>query len=56
MMERNCTNLPPIRSTHIVDRVGGGDSFIGGLIPMVCSPTRDDLQAALDFAVGPLLA
>ena len=37
--------------THIVDRVGGGDSFAGGLIGgLHCHP--DDKQAALEFAVA----
>ena len=36
--------------THIVDRVGGGDSFMGGLIyGLRC---YDDLQRALEFAVA----
>jgi 2-dehydro-3-deoxygluconokinase len=34
----------------IVDRVGGGDSFCGGLIYGLC--TYDDVQQALDFAVA----
>jgi 2-dehydro-3-deoxygluconokinase len=37
--------------THIVDRVGGGDSFMGGLIYGLIS-YPDDLQKALDFAVA----
>tara|TARA_R110000868_G_scaffold304437_16_gene565242 strand:- start:11912 stop:12949 length:1038 start_codon:yes stop_codon:yes gene_type:complete len=37
--------------THIVDRVGGGDSFMGGLIYGLLSYTGDD-QKALDFAVA----
>lgn len=37
--------------THIVDRVGGGDSFMGGLIyGLIAYPTDD--QKALDFAVA----
>jgi 2-dehydro-3-deoxygluconokinase len=37
--------------THIVDRVGGGDSFMGGLIyGLLAYPA--DLQKALDFAVA----
>ena len=36
--------------THIVDRVGGGDSFMGGLIYGLRS--YDDLQRALEFAVA----
>ncbi|MBR1705692.1 MAG: sugar kinase, partial [Bacteroidales bacterium] len=35
---------------HIVDRVGGGDSFGGGLIYALC--TGKDAQAAIDFAVA----
>lgn len=37
--------------THIVDRVGGGDSFMGGLIYGLLSYPQDD-QKALDFAVA----
>ncbi|MBP3331795.1 MAG: sugar kinase [Tidjanibacter sp.] len=37
--------------THIVDRVGGGDSFMGGLIYGLLNYTGDD-QKALDFAVA----
>lgn len=37
--------------THIVDRVGGGDSFMGGLIYGLLSYAEDD-QKALDFAVA----
>ncbi len=37
--------------THIVDRVGGGDSFMGGLIYGLMSYDQDD-QKALDFAVA----
>lgn len=41
----------PYQITHIVDRVGGGDSFMGGLIyGLVTYP--NDLQKALDFAVA----
>lgn len=37
--------------THIVDRVGGGDSFMGGLIyGLIVCPS--DPQRALDFAVA----
>lgn len=37
--------------THIVDRVGGGDSFMGGLIyGLITYPNND--QKALDFAVA----
>jgi 2-dehydro-3-deoxygluconokinase len=37
--------------THIVDRVGGGDSFMGGLVYGLISYPTDD-QRALDFAVA----
>ncbi len=37
--------------THIVDRVGGGDSFMGGLIYGLLTYGGDD-QKALDFAVA----
>jgi 2-dehydro-3-deoxygluconokinase len=42
---------PTYQITHIVDRVGGGDSFMGGLIyGLVTWPDND--QKALDFAVA----
>ena len=37
--------------THIVDRVGGGDSFMGGLIYGLLTYVGDD-QKALEFAVA----
>lgn len=37
--------------THIVDRVGGGDSFMGGLIYGLLNYPEDD-QKALDFATA----
>lgn len=37
--------------THIVDRVGGGDAFMGGLIYGLITYPADD-QKALDFAVA----
>ena len=37
--------------THIVDRVGGGDSFMGGLIYGLISYPNDD-QKALEFATA----
>lgn len=37
--------------THIVDRVGGGDSFMGGLIYGLLTYSEDD-QKTLDFAVA----
>jgi 2-dehydro-3-deoxygluconokinase len=42
---------PQYDLTHIVDRVGGGDSFMGGLIYGLRT-YRDDKQRALDFAVS----
>lgn len=37
--------------THIVDRVGGGDSFMGGLIYGLITYPKDD-QKALEYAVA----
>jgi 2-dehydro-3-deoxygluconokinase len=37
--------------THIVDRVGGGDSFMGALIYGLINYPNND-QKALDFAVA----
>jgi len=42
---------PTYQITHIVDRVGGGDSFMGGLIYGLISWPGDD-QKALNFAVA----
>lgn len=42
---------PTYQITHIVDRVGGGDSFMGGLIFGLLSYPGDD-QKALNFAVA----
>ncbi len=42
---------PTYDITHIVDRVGGGDSFMGGLIYDLRT-YGDDRQKALDFAVA----
>jgi len=42
---------PVYQITHIVDRVGGGDSFMGGLIYGLLTYTGYD-QKALDFAVA----
>ncbi len=42
---------PTYQITHIVDRVGGGDSFMGGLIYSLLT-YGDDTQKALDFAVA----
>lgn len=41
---------PTYQITHIVDRVGGGDSFMGGLIYGLL--TYEDDQRALEFAVA----
>ena len=42
---------PTYQITHIVDRVGGGDSFMGGLIYGLLTYPNDD-QKALNFAVA----
>jgi 2-dehydro-3-deoxygluconokinase len=42
---------PVYQITHIVDRVGGGDAFMGGLIYGLLKYKGDD-QKALDFAVA----
>lgn len=42
---------PTYQITHIVDRVGGGDSFMGGLIYGLIKYPADD-QKALNFAVA----
>ncbi len=42
---------PTYHITHMVDRVGGGDSFMGGLIYGLLHYGKD-LQKALDFAVA----
>jgi len=42
---------PEYNITHMVDRVGGGDSFMGGLIYGLLTYEKD-LQAALNFAVA----
>lgn len=42
---------PEYQITHIVDRVGGGDSFMGGLIYGLTTWSGDD-QKALNFAVA----
>jgi 2-dehydro-3-deoxygluconokinase len=42
---------PVYQITHIVDRVGGGDSFMGGLIYGLLTYSDDD-QKALNFAVA----
>jgi len=42
---------PVYQITHIIDRVGGGDSFMGGLIYGLLNYSGDD-QNALNFAVA----
>ncbi|TFH27822.1 MAG: sugar kinase [Bacteroidia bacterium] len=42
---------PEYNISHIVDRVGGGDSFMGGLIYGLLT-FQEDLQSALNFAVA----
>jgi 2-dehydro-3-deoxygluconokinase len=42
---------PTFQITHIVDRVGGGDAFTGGLIYGLLT-YGDDKEAALNFAVA----
>lgn len=49
--ERDFYVGPTYEITHIVDRVGGGDSFMGGLI-YALRTYGDAWQAALDFAVA----
>lgn len=44
-------HAPTYQITHIVDRVGGGDSFMGGLIYGLLNYKGDD-QQALNFAVA----
>lgn len=48
---RTLYQSPRYDITHIVDRVGGGDSFMGGLIYGLLSFGGDD-QKALNFAVA----
>jgi 2-dehydro-3-deoxygluconokinase len=42
---------PAYEITHIVDRVGGGDSFVAGLIYGLLT-YQDDMQRAVNFAVS----
>ena len=44
-------HAPTYQITHMVDRVGGGDSFMGGLIYGLLNYDQDD-QSALNFAVA----
>ncbi len=48
---RKFYEAPVYEITHIIDRVGGGDSFMGGLIYGLITYTGDD-QKALNFAVA----
>ena len=48
---QNIYTSPEYQITHIVDRVGGGDSFMGGLIYGLMHYPEDD-QNALNFAVA----
>jgi 2-dehydro-3-deoxygluconokinase len=48
---RQLYQAPQYDMTHIVDRVGGGDSFMGGLIYGLLTFKKDD-QKALNFAVA----
>ena len=47
----NLYEAPVYQITHIVDRVGGGDSFMGGLIYGLLT-FENDLQKVLNFAVA----
>ncbi len=47
----NLYTAPTYQITHIVDRVGGGDSFMGGLIYGLLSYPGDDAKA-LNFAAA----
>jgi 2-dehydro-3-deoxygluconokinase len=49
--QRNFYIGPLFDITHIIDRVGGGDSFMGGLIYGLRT-YGEDYQKALDFAVA----
>ncbi|RIV43244.1 sugar kinase [Flagellimonas pelagia] len=48
---KNMFTSPEYQITHIVDRVGGGDSFMGGLIYGLLTWPNND-QKALNFAVA----
>ncbi|MBP7506806.1 MAG: sugar kinase [Prolixibacteraceae bacterium] len=48
---RSLFDAPTYQITHIVDRVGGGDSFMGGLIYGLITWPEDD-KKALGFAVA----
>jgi len=42
----------PYQIKNIVDRVGGGDAFAGGLIFALITPELDEPQTAMNFAVA----
>jgi len=42
----------PYQITHIVDRVGGGDSFAAGLIYAMMTPELSDPQTAVSYAAA----
>lgn len=48
----NAGNYQPYQIKNIVDRVGGGDAFAGGLIFALTNPDLSDLQTAVKFAVA----
>jgi 2-dehydro-3-deoxygluconokinase len=45
-------NYQPYEIKHIVDRVGGGDAFAGGLIFALTTPELNAPHTALRFAVA----
>lgn len=45
-------NYLPYEIKNIVDRVGGGDAFAGGLIFALTTPELDEPQTAVNFAVA----
>ena len=45
-------NYKPYQIHNIVDRVGGGDSFAGGLIFALTTPELKDSQTAIKYAVA----
>ena len=48
MMEKRCMKVKQYQITDIVDRIGAGDSFMGGLIYGFLNYPNED-QKALDF-------
>ena len=45
-------NYNPYQIKNIVDRVGGGDSFAGGLIFALTTPELSEMQTAVNYAVA----